>query len=525
MKKFIIVFLEYLFSLIFAIPLTILALLIVSLISILFIGLPLTLLFLLFIIFYIPSLILFIIGFKRNLWKKWIFWIFSLILPLFILISFDIFFPYIQNKRALKYEKMFFSNIGFSSYDDFYRVKEKENCAKFIPILDKISNENKDSLKVFFSYYDNLDNYADTILKNKQKIQKFINPFLILTDSFYFYDDFQFAYIGDYKDSILNIPLISFSNVKILTNANMLESFLNLNTDEVKSISRIEKLWKISNLISYEPFLIYGMISIYIKERVLDFIIYVLKKDKIKNYKLVSDFVENIYNESEKRLTIIPSKEIIKEGKIRWVSPIYFEAFYTNRYMDYLFKSFMLKPILYYSSEFSDLSIFEQLSLIVSILPFYNSIYYLSKPVIYKKNIELYPTKFADWKQFKEYFIKEDYPGKFDRIYSDKKYTNLPYFIITAFLFNPTRMINRDLNIKAKTNLLKAYFDFKNGKQDWNKEDPFSLDKFIYKIDGNISRIYSVGENLKDDGGKEDDISIEWDNKNKKLVNFYTKQE
>lgn len=526
MKKSFLILLVYLFSFIFGLPLTIFALLIVTLISFIFGAIHLLLISILFIIFYIPSVVLFIITFRKNLWKQWRFWILSLLIPLLFLVIFDVVFPYTQNNRAKKYESLFYTNIGFSSFKDIYRVKDDENSTKFISTLEKISVQTIDSLDIFVSYLNDLYNYYDSILKNKSKIANIVKPFTALMDSFYKYDNLQYVNLEDYKDSIFSIPLMPFSKINVFVNANMLDALINAGNNENKLFEKFEKIWKFSNLISYDLFLLNGMVSLLIKNNIVDHIIYLLKNDRIKNHKLLDSFVNKIYEESENNSIIIPSKEKFKDGKIKWISPVYLETYAVSKYFDKALNSFIKNPSMMFPYDsLLPTNNFLILPIIISAFPFYNSIYYVNKPEIYRLNLKIYPQKFNHWKDFKDYFIKERFSEKFEKIYSERKYNYTHYSLTPVFIIAPTKIIKKELLLKTKINLLKSYLDFTKNEKDWNKSDPFSLDKFVYVSTGNTTILYSFGENLKDDVGKEDDISIEWNNKNKKLINLNIKSD
>ena len=75
-----------------------------------------------------------------------------------------------------------------------------------------------------------------------------------------------------------------------------------------------------------------------------------------------------------------------------------------------------------------------------------------------------------------------------------------------------THLIAEVLAYHGKTGAYPASLgDLQAGEFKDIRVDPFSGDDFVYKIQGNGFTLYTVGENLKDDGGRHDETWAQGD--------------
>jgi hypothetical protein len=203
--------------------------------------------------------------------------------------------------------------------------------------------------------------------------------------------------------------------------------------------------------------------------------------------------------------------------KIKRISSINKELLFVKIFIEKYIKSFYLlhTKIKYLPEYFSQPDIETKLILIFAdIKPFVYFNYGRMLDLIYV----IVPKQFESWQEYLEYYYYNN-GNKIIINKANKIITKpVPCALLIKLLPNLLKIITREVNYLAEVRILKSAVEVENIKKKTGKYpdnfdeiliDPFSGEKLIYKLKEKGYIIYSIGNNMKDDDGKKDDVVFE----------------
>ncbi|MCK4527959.1 hypothetical protein KAW18_11365 [candidate division WOR-3 bacterium] len=502
-----------LISVVGVIPVFLFAILLILLISI---GLPS--IGIGFVPFLILSIILFVVSLffvlyarSKNLWRNLRFWGLFTALPLVLLILINIIIPPIIKNSCSRLEELVKKNLRISDVEELYKVPGEKNSAHLLKYLKVIPGEKENLVRSIGIVVTREGTIPDSIRKEVKDMRNLISPYTVLIDSFYQYEYFQYVWQGDYADSLWTIPLPAFVDLITVARAGIIGVVLDIERgNNRKAYIGLQKVWHLAKLIGSEPYLINSMVSYVIGGTIYEHLCrginegWALRKE-------IKPIIDEFYNYYEGQDVLLPGKPKMMDDRIESLSSLSMELFYYKRILKVLSEKDMRTKSLF-STEIEVLRL-----AMTSFVPFFGFI----PSYEYSAGLELIrtiiPRPFNSWQSFTEYYIYEEGYKKVERTfnrYSEK----IPYLYFSITTPNYHSIIMRGVSFKAKTRILKTASDIEGEKKKTGKypegpssilRDPFTNKELVYRLKDDGFMIYSVGENLKDDNGEEDDIVFE----------------
>ena len=449
----------------------------------------------------------------RGLWTNGYFWLYFLVIPWFIVFIFDIStYATVMTKYNDLKEKVE-QNLGIANVRDIYQVPEEENSSHLLKFYKKIPKENRDKVYKLMKFLDFLNPLPDTI----ENIDNIISPYTALLDSFSKYDYFQYVWPGDYAESLATIPIPDMMNLLNTGKAGIIDAKLEVKRKNYRRASKkLLKVWHLRNLISSEPYMINSMVATVLGNTLN----YAFEGGIKEGWALRDEIIpvmDKIYEDIERSDPLLPSRPEIIKDKIKKIPSLNYELHFIWKYIEKFSKGTPLlqkiKLIPWYLSP--NLKGMPRMVIILcDIRPF---AYFNYGTMLNFINVFV-PETFESWQDYLAYYFYEEGQKELKDICHEMDKNPIPYGVVSMFIPNFPKVILREVSFLAKVRILKSAVEIenikkKNGKYPESFEDiridPFTGKKLVYKLTKKVYMIYSVGENLKDNEGKKDDIVFE----------------
>jgi|GEM_PF-6849827 len=445
---------------------------------------------------------IFLVLFLFFYWRKYLFklkfWISYSLIPLLLLIFFNTLFPKIYYSFSKPEEKKFKERINISSLSDFY-FSEEENANGLLEENDNIITKVDRSFERGRNWLN-----PEFIVKNKHKLKKELKLLIELSEKIATKKNLYKSNPAKYEERPWEMGIPFYIPLLTLSRANLTYALINFDENKLEETKkRINTVLKFAKLSLAGPGAISGIMGILCYNMTIQTLLKMLdmNPEKISN---LSDVINEISYEIKTFPLVIPHKNYIYKEKIL-IAPGLNKELYQN----YKMTLFALKEINYkpYFSIFYNL-LGKDFRNMNPVQRFFKKIVLFSIPPIFYYSFFKYYKKFLPQKYEDKYkYIKwyRKHSGIKKEIRDFQKDYGIPFS-------DYSMMLDREIKTLTLSNILTSVlkienFKIKNGyypdEFEEMEEDLYTGEKLIYKKLGDNSYIvYSVGENLTDDGGE-----------------------